>query len=1318
MKNMGKKALAMFLSLCLMFTLIVPSFAAGTFNGLNIGDISGTLSSLGELTSLLGQSTGSQTSTDKLSYGPGSKLVFLGDSIDLGYNMVDYFPDDYGEMSESTEYMMQVMFGGDGAMFAAMMGPAFLNHMGGAYDYANNLHGGRYSWAYPFQFGEMVGVDKAHVYDYGIGGAMAGDVANMLKGTLAGDNGNTNYLNATFNAIIRDPKMEGYLKDMRSNVATGDLVGVHVGGNNIYQNFMMGYQMAEDAGQIGQLLGLVSMLMGFHLDIRSMLGFFQMLIPSEGASPLGAEAETMSLSANDILKLVDYYAPESIYDYFVTSGVINEILAGNNDILSYTVTAQKNAGKNGQLAVISQYNPFGAENYLNYLKQQWENKEFLKSLGENSLTLLRILKDVLEDLQVSAADLSMIGNKDWAQKIADGLNKAFAAIGKMKLEDWESQEVYSLLASLMYPMLTLIAGEGLRQVYQEVNSGLQTLARKYGALYIDISDAPANGRFDPHPKAEGHTWIAQRIYDTLLEEQEFVDSLPTELFNKFTIFGDSAALGLSNGIVGSGDVMCEIVPNAVGNVFPNCYPTQVAQMLGLDTTGIAIPDRDANGVAIISDDNTAAFNKAQLYNFGVCGMMSTDLVKFLTDEHQYMSGFVKMPESPAYKYYMRLAAQQSDLLAVSTGNNDIYESFMLFAAAGDGETPLVKLVGLVVLGLEFGIDMQELVGLITMVMESLTPKQQVQLLSVAEEALDTVEELSEKEKQELSKEIIALVEEAEESPESLEETTETGEADIKTEGSLVDNLKKDLTDTAKQIGDDVKKTIDEVKGNLWQEASEGYEQLSSLLTLTVSEAAGLESLKEAVSVSQEKAEQADEQAAEEIGEEIGEMSQEVSEETEITTGSEAEAEVETEETLEPMEEEKQAEKEQDGGLADLGESLPENVLGLLYKLIEALNLEELAKLFGNLELSTLLTADSFKKLLEYYSVENINEYFKTVLKDYDAGVRAAIKELQSIKGSAENHKDYELILIGHFNPYSLQKYLYTAATELMNGDALRKIVYEGKGVYSLLKAIYGTPEQVQSMMALSDAELAAAQDNTAATLEKIVAALESGATNDQLTQLVNEMTYPMTVMMIGSAMDKLMDDMIAVDEQIAADMDIHYVDINGIVGTTSYFDPHPNAEGHTWIAEQIFDAVAPAITASVSPLGLGHGRITGQGIHRLRVCSDATYYIDPDAGSKIGAIYIDGVYQSQMLNPELYKNGIVKFDKVDKGHTITVRFDIDLTYRNPYTPTNPGSGVHNVSVKSAQTADMTNMTGMLIVVSLSVAGLMGLAFYGKKKELF
>ena len=1202
-------------------------------------------------------------------------------------------------------------------MLAALMGPAFLNHMGGAYDYENNLHGGRYSWAYPFQFGEMVDVDKAHVYDYGIGGAMAGDVANMLKGTLAGDNGNTNYLNATFNAIISDPKMEGYLEDMRSNVATGDLVGVHVGGNNIYQNFMMGYQMAEDAGQIGQLLGLVSMLMGFHLDIRSMLGFFQMLIPSEGASPLGAEAETMSLSANDILKLVDYYAPENIYDYFVTSGVIDEILAGNNDILSYTVTAQKNAGKDGQLAVISQYNPFGAENYLNYLKQQWENKEFLKSLGENSLTLLKILKDVLEDLQVSAADLSMIGNEDWAQKIADGLNKAFAAIGKMKLEDWESQEVYSLLASLMYPMMTLIAGEGLRQVYQEVNSGLQTLARKYGALYIDISDAPANGNFDPHPTEEGHAWIAQRIYDTLLEEQSRKDSLPTELFNKFTIFGDSATLGLANGIMNEAEILADIIPNAIGNVFPDSYPSQTAQMLGLDTTGIAIPDRDANGVAIISDANTAAFNQAELYNFGVCGMFSTDLVKFLTDESQYMSGFVKMPESPAYKYYMRLAAQQSDLIAVSSGNNDIYENFMLFAAAGDGETPLVKLVGLIVLGLEFGIDMQTLSGLITMVMESLTPKQQVQLLSVAEEALETAEELNEKEKQELSKEIAALVEEAEESPESPEESTETGEAGAKTEGASVSDVKKKLTDVAKQIGEDVKKTTEEIKGsNLWQEVSEGYEQLSSLLTLTVGEAADLESLEEAVGVSREKAEaeQPDAQVSEEVSEEIGEMSEEVSEDTEIAAGPEAEME----EALAPTKEEEQVEKEQDGVLDGLGEGIPESVLGLLYKLIEVLDLEQLATMFGNLDLSTLLTADSFKKLLEYYSTENINAYFEQVLEDYDAGIRAAITEIKSIKGSAENHEDYELILIGHFNPYSLQKYLYTVATELMNGDALRKIIFEGKGVYSLLKAIYGTPEQVLKMLSLSGDELAAAQTDTTEILEKISAALENGATNEQLTQLINEMAYPMTVLMIGSAMDELTDKMIAIDEQIAKDMDIHFVDIDGIVGTTSHFDPHPDAEGHTWIAEQIFDAVAPAITASVSPLGLGHGSITGQGIHRLRVCSDATYYIDPDAGSKIGAIYIDGVYQSQQINPTMYKTGVISFNDVDQSHSITVRFDIDLTYRDTYTPTNSGSGIHNVSVKSAQTADMANMSGMLIAVSVCVAGLMGLAFYGKKKELF
>ena len=611
---MLKKAVALLLSLCLIGTMIVPTMA--------------------------GAETAKQVKT----------AAFIGDSLSAGF---------------------QMGFGIDQA-----------------YDYSKCLvqdktkGASNYYWAYPFQFGELVYGEDSYrggkieldaegnpvdnevqmsILNYGISGAQADDINNILHDLPLRAGSAVEMLRAGFvDAAEKDPL---FYADMRENVGEADLVAVAIGGNDIYQNFVNGFQMSQDAGFFGSLFYQISnnLMMEYPVEnVIQMLGGMinspEYPVASDTAFFAAEETEMPEYSANplanlnmgeELLKFLAYYSKLNIGMYFMGGGkysILNQWKANYQEIVEQIAALEKQErNRNGQIALISQFNPFGQQNYLNMLKERLNSDEFLSIFHKEDLrTVARIVRTLLSKL--TAATVFEAANPNtWQSRIANAINWAFdqllplldlsveyvydgeptwyvqsslnlkndptlfgidleacnaymkfmaehgmeynyftqsftdptlqaeyeplfeaymtgytqeefALIGKASqnpenYQEWQGEDpvdmmdayakglisfvvytpvynveddeaVKELLADLSYPMMVAMIGRGLQPVYDEMNRFIKGIADQSATdniVYVDISDTPSNGRFDPHPGVNEHEWIANRIYETLVE---------------------------------------------------------------------------------------------------------------------------------------------------------------------------------------------------------------------------------------------------------------------------------------------------------------------------------------------------------------------------------------------------------------------------------------------------------------------------------------------------------------------------------------------------------------------------------------------------------------------------------------------------------------------------------------------------------------------------------------------------------------------------------------------------------------------------------
>lgn len=485
---MWKKMTALVLCLCLVCTLLVPSFAA-------------------------------ETNRKKTA-------AFIGDSISLGYQMETFRIADYMENNNWEDF----------------------DPFTEAFEYEKNLRQGssNYPWAYPFQFGELVyGKDASptdmdvndNIYNYGVSGAQSFDFANMLRGEEI-EEGNDDLAGLHTGYTEAVERFPDYIAEMRTNVFDADLVAVAIGGNDIYQNFT-GYEVnVPGAEALGGLMGMISMMLQFNASLDSIPLIFEYMGKSMGdylgssgetAAAAGAEAGEGGTDAKAMLSsmvgqlgaILKHFSASEMTKFFTEpqegkTDSIYGIWEKSFDTIVAELIAER-TNPNQQIALLSQFNPFGLSNYINLLKQKITSPSYLINLGIDMNTAARLAKTLLT--KMGSAEKTVDTDPDKAQKAMGGALQSIldAVLADIDLTN-DNDVLYQLIQDVAYPFMVALMGTGFQPMYQKMNTHIWKTAMKNmwsNVVYVDISDAPCSGRFDPHALEAGHTWIAERVYESL-----------------------------------------------------------------------------------------------------------------------------------------------------------------------------------------------------------------------------------------------------------------------------------------------------------------------------------------------------------------------------------------------------------------------------------------------------------------------------------------------------------------------------------------------------------------------------------------------------------------------------------------------------------------------------------------------------------------------------------------------------------------------------------------------------------------------------------
>jgi len=358
---------------------------------------------------------------------------------------------------------------------------------------------------------------------------------------------NTEEYGAALGKALPNPQFTKYYFDLSTTAARqGDLIALAMGNNDIYHSFMP-YQQSSDSilctlvywltyalqmnytvGDIIQMLEdptWQSMLFGGNIPFSAEGSEADAAEadPAPAEPPAGEDGQAPSgsllaglINADEINALLNLYSSEN-----VTAYLKDTVEAYKENYEATILRTLELKQEKAELVLIGHYNPFGMINYLTMLSLAAQNGQLLEHLGGDLSIIGTLLQAIIGTPEQWENINQMDENEliEYTESANSEMASFLASLKNLDLSDPNvNQALTGLIVDLSFPISVLLVGEALADTYAEMNDFLVEMAEKYDLAYVDVSDAPCSGRYDPHPTEYGHAWIADRLYETVVPE--------------------------------------------------------------------------------------------------------------------------------------------------------------------------------------------------------------------------------------------------------------------------------------------------------------------------------------------------------------------------------------------------------------------------------------------------------------------------------------------------------------------------------------------------------------------------------------------------------------------------------------------------------------------------------------------------------------------------------------------------------------------------------------------------------------------------------
>ena len=313
--------------------------------------------------------------------------------------------------------------------------------------------------AYPALYGEkLTALGEDNGYEMiATNLSTCGYLAEDVEKTILEDN----HKGAMMQSILRmtgntenDP-MEHYHEIFSQYIPDADLVSIQLGGNDIILSMFR--TVGKSDNPIVEAVRTSVMMTLLGTDLQTAMQTAMQKIQSERDK---INYKTVIEAANALKTVVD-----------ATDESVDKAAQDVGSIIDTVRTINEDA----DFAIVNMYNPFG-----------------------NSLEL----NGKMQNIRTIVCDI-ITGSAEYISGLDKNADRDTVVAGlKQIVKD-----------KMTYPLQYLFAGKTIDKTIKQLNSSLKEVAESKGAIYVDVYEISNESNFDPHPTAQGHKEIADKLYE-------------------------------------------------------------------------------------------------------------------------------------------------------------------------------------------------------------------------------------------------------------------------------------------------------------------------------------------------------------------------------------------------------------------------------------------------------------------------------------------------------------------------------------------------------------------------------------------------------------------------------------------------------------------------------------------------------------------------------------------------------------------------------------------------------------------------------------